>query len=301
MLNRFTGLSGKPILLLALQSQSVVRGDTDIATALANKISLLEHPAGSTIVTEGSADNELHFILSGRVVVRVKSRDIAFRGAGTHFGEMALIDPSARRSASVIAVEPTITARISERDFCDIADKHPKTWRYLAAELGNRLRQRNQYVSGPNVVPVVFLGSSRESIPIVNALIAGLDKSRVTPLSWTADLFWPSKAAIEDLETQLPHTDFAILVFGPDDTIVSRQVASEGPRDNVLLEYGMFLGAIGRNRTYFLKPKGINIKVPSDLFGLKPLEYDYDAASGKVNTSDACVEIMRCIERYGVK
>lgn len=301
MINRFTGLSGKPILLLALQSQSIVRDDTDIATALANKTSLLEHPAGSTIVTEGSADNELYFVLSGRVVIRVKSRDIAFRCAGTHFGEMALIDPSARRSASVVAVEPTITARISEQDFRDIADKHPRIWRHLATELGNRLRQRNRYVSEPNAVPVVFLGSSKESIPIVKALIAGLDNPHVILLPWTADLFWPSKAAIEDLETQLPNTDFAVLVFGPDDTIFSRHVAAKSPRDNVLLEFGMFLGAIGRTRTYFLKPKGIDIKAPSDLFGLKPLEYAYDAASGNVNISGACIEIMRCIERYGVK
>jgi CRP/FNR family cyclic AMP-dependent transcriptional regulator len=301
MINRFAGLSGKPSLLLALQSQSIVRDDRDIATALANKTRLLEHPVGSTIVTEGSADNELYLILSGRVVIRVKSRDIAYRCAGTHFGEMALIDPSAQRSASVVAVEPTITARISEQDFRDIAEKHPKIWRYLATELGNRLRQRNRYVSQPNAVPVVFIGSSKESTPILKTLVAGLDNLHVILLPWTADLFWPSKAAIEDLETLLPNTDFAVLVFGPDDTTFSRHVAAKSPRDNVLLEFGMFLGAIGRTRTYFLKPKGIDIKVPSDLFGLKPLEYDYDAASGKVDISGACVEIMRCIERYGVK
>jgi CRP/FNR family cyclic AMP-dependent transcriptional regulator len=301
MINRFTGLSGRPILLLALQSQSIIRGDADVAAALVDKVGLFEHAGGTTIIAEGSADNELHFILSGRVVIRVKTREIAFRGSGTHFGEMALIDPGARRSASVIAVEPTVTARVSERDFRNIADAHPKVWQYLAVELGNRLRQRNQYVSQPNLVPIVFIGSSKESVPIVNALMAALDESPVTLVPWTGDLFWPSRATIEDLETQLPDTDFAILVFGPDDTIFSRRAVSTGPRDNVLLEFGMFLGAIGRTRTYFLKPRGVNIKLPSDLFGLKPLEFDYDAASDKACISDACIEIMRCIEHYGAK
>ena len=301
MISRFTRLGGKNTLLLALQSQFIVRDNEDIAAALVDRVTLLEYPIGCAIVIQDASDNDLHFILSGRVVIRVNNRDVAFRGANTHIGEMAMIDPSARRSASVIAVEPTITARIKEYDFCDIANKYPTMWRYLAMELGNRLRQRNEYVSLPNIFPVLFIGSSKESIPIVDALISGLDQSRVKPITWSADVFWPSNTTIEDLETQLPQTDFAVLVFGPDDTIISRQVTSEGPHDNILLEFGMFLGAIGRKRTYLLKPKGISIKVPSDLFGLKPLEYDYDTTSKTISIVDACEEIMRCIEHYGTK
>ena len=301
MLSRFEGPSGKGNLILALRSQYVVRDNEDIAKLLADRITLHDYPAGSIIITQDSPDDNLHFILSGRVVIRVYSRHIAFRGPGTHVGEMAMIDPSARRSASVVATEPTITARISNHDFCCIADKYPSMWRYLAMELGNRLRQRNQYISQPNAIPVLFLGSSKESLPIVDAIISGLDCSRVTPVPWTEDVFWPSDTAVEDLEAQLLHTDFAVLVFGPDDKIISRDTPFEGPRDNVLIEFGMFLGAISRKRTYFLKPKGMSIKVPTDIIGLTPIEYEYDSTSGKLDVSNACNEIMRCIERYGVK
>ncbi len=301
MLNRFQEQGGKGNLILALRMQYIIRDNEDIAKLVADKVNLNEYPAGSIIITQDSSDDNLHLILSGRVSIQVNGRDIASRGPGTHIGEMAMIDPGVRRSATVVAKEPTVTARISNHDFCSIADKYPAMWRFFAMELGNRLRQRNQYVSQPNAIPVLFLGSSKESLPIVNAIIAGLDRSRVIPVPWTQDIFWPSDTAVEDLEAQLPHTDFAVLIFGLDDKIISRDTPFEGPRDNVLVEFGMFLGAIGRKRTYLLKPKGMLIKVPTDLMGLTPIEYEYDATSGKLDVSNTCGEIMRCIEHHGVK
>ena len=302
ILNRFAGPSGKNNLITALQAQSIIQGNTYIASHICDRVTLIEHPVGSTIIIQDSADNDLYFILSGRVAIRVNNRDIAFRTAGTHIGEMAMIDPSARRSASVIATESTLVARISAQDFCSIADKYPVIWKCIAIELGNRLRQRNQYVKPPNLIPALFIGSSKESVPILNLLLDQLGKSKnMILIPWTADIFWPSSATLEDLETRLPSIDFAVLIFGPDDKITSRKVTSLGPRDNVLLECGMFFGAIGRKRTYFLKPKETEIKLPSDLFGLKPIHYEYDGSSEKVDVSNACKEIMRCVKRYGVK
>ncbi len=89
MTNRFTGEAGKTTLLLALRSQFIVRDNEDIATALADSITLLEYPTGSIIIVQDASDSDLHFILSGRVVIQVNTRDIAFRGAGTHIGDMA--------------------------------------------------------------------------------------------------------------------------------------------------------------------------------------------------------------------
>ncbi|HPF99015.1 MAG TPA: nucleotide-binding protein [Kiritimatiellia bacterium] len=299
MITRFQGSAGRPALLMALRSQYIVRDDAAIAAALADRVSLAQHAPGAALISQDAADNDLYFILSGRVVVEVHGSTIGFRAAGTHVGEMATIDPSARRSATVVAVEPTVTAQIKEQDFCEIADRHPKMWRYVAMELGNRLRLRNQFIRQPNVMPQVFLGSSRESLPVVNALVPQLDPSRVFPMPWTGDIFWPSHATIEDLESIVPKLDFAVLVFGPDDTIISRQVSSEGPRDNVLVEFGMFVGALGRDRTYFLKPRGVGVKVPSDLFGLTPLEYDVSGSTYDVRA--AASEIMRCVGRYGAR
>jgi predicted nucleotide-binding protein len=286
MLDRFQGVNGKRNLILALRLQYLIRDNEDVAKLIAEKVSIHEYPPRSIIITQDSSDDSLHLILSGSVTIQVNGRDIASRGNSTHVGEMAMIDPGARRSATVIAIEPTITACINSNDFFSIADKYPYMWRFLAMELGNRLRQRSQYISQPNNIPVLFLGSSRESLPIVKAIVSGLDTSRVIPTLWTEDVFRPSDIAIEDLEAQLPHTDFALLIFGPDDKIISRDIPFEGPRDNVLFEFGMFLGAIGRKRTYLLKPKGMLVKIPTDLMGLEPIEYEYDVTSRTFDVSN---------------
>jgi CRP/FNR family transcriptional regulator, cyclic AMP receptor protein len=301
MIQRFTKHNNEN-LILALHSQSLIRDDVVIAKMFAQKVTLIEFKAGSTIISQNSTENDLFFILSGSVAIRVNNRDIALRESGTHVGEMAMIDPGARRSASVIAVEPTITARVSMKDFYAIANEHPIIWRLLALELGQRLRQRNRFIRIPNTNPQVFIGSSKESLPILKSLTKELGKSKnIVLLPWIADIFWPSNTAMEDIESQLPNVDFAVLIFGPDDKIISRKTTSMGPRDNVILEYGLFLGSIGRERTYFLKPKHMNIRLPSDLFGLKPIEYDYDINTGNVDIRGACKEIMRCLKKFGPK
>lgn len=300
MLDRFSGQSGRSRLQTALESQFIVQGNSLVASLLCEKSTVLEYEIGATIVVQDAGDDCIHLILSGKVAIRINGRDVAIRAAGTHVGEMALIDPGARRSASVVAIEPTITALIRAEDFCEVANRYPNVWQRIAVELGNRLRERNKFIRPPNPIPVVFIGSSKESVPIVEAIAQELSKFkklRLTP--WTGDLFWPSHSTIEDLEAKLSQIDFAVLVFRPDDKVTSRKTTTLAPRDNVLLECGMFFGAIGRKRSYILKPSTLKVKIPSDIFGLKSLQYDF--TNGKADVSVACMEIWRCIKRYGPK
>lgn len=82
-------------------------------------------------------------ILSGCVSVVVHGHEVAQRAAGQHVGEMALIDPGAPRSASIVAIEDTMTASIGEPDFTELADHDPKLWRLLALELAQVIRLQN--------------------------------------------------------------------------------------------------------------------------------------------------------------
>ena len=107
-------------------------------------------------------DNDLFLILTGRLRVDVNRRKVAEGVPGQHVGEMALIDPSARRSATVMAEESTVVAKVSEPDFTTVADKYSRLWRRLSIELSDRLRRREQFHTLPNSRPVVFIGSSSE-------------------------------------------------------------------------------------------------------------------------------------------
>ena len=112
MLQRFDGPDSRPFLIDALLIQPIVGGDTRLAEALADSAEVTLIPSGSSIVEESAPDNDLYFILAGTVSIRVFGREIAVRTAGQHFGEMALLDPGKPRSASVVADEETVTARI---------------------------------------------------------------------------------------------------------------------------------------------------------------------------------------------
>jgi len=302
MIRRFQGKENRNNVISALRNQMVVCHNAAIAKKMAECVSLEGYKKGKRLISQNAADNDLFFLLAGRVAIMVHRVIVAFREANTHVGEMALIDPSAKRSASVVAEEETVVARITERNFKRIAKQYPQIWRQLAVELGRRLRNRNKFVRESNTRPILFIGSSKESKPIAQTLIKGIDTTKVTVLPWYKDVFRPSRSTIEELENQLKIVDFAVLLFGPDDVITSRNKSMRGPRDNVLLEFGLFMGAIGRKRTYFLMPKGKNpVKIPSDLFGLTPIKFKYVKKGKKVDVASASAEIMKCIKEMGVR
>jgi CRP/FNR family transcriptional regulator, cyclic AMP receptor protein len=301
MIHRFKGRKGKQARITALKSQTIVNGNVKIANKLANLVEIDSHSANISIIQQGAADNDLYFIISGRVKIMINSHEVACRTAGTHVGEMALVDIGGRRSASVVATEETITAKITAKNFCRIANCHPEMWRYVATELSQRLRERSKFIRFPNLKPRLFIGSSKESKHIVDAMIKSLDKKQVKVVPWTKkDIFRPSISTIEELEELLPEMDFSVMVFGPDDNIESRTKKFKSPRDNVILEFGISLGAIGRERTYYLIPRQ-RIKIPSDLIGLKAIKYDKDKQTGGPDVKEACAEIMSCVKRLKSK
>lgn len=189
----------------------------------------------------------------------------------------------------VIASEETVVARISEPDFANVANDHSVMWRLIAIELADRLRQRSRFIKEPNPQPHLFIGSSRESLPVAEAIKDGLASMPFSTYLWTDDIFTASKTNIESLESELERSDFAILVLGPDDKVFSRGKDAEAPRDNVLFELGLFMGALSRRRTFFVIPTGLNLKIPSDLLGVTPLQYD----PGKLaNLSESILKLI---------
>jgi predicted nucleotide-binding protein len=305
MISRFQGADGQRRLILVLRETHIVRDEEPLATAIAQVAEIVQiEPGGpqSIIIQQGNSDTDLYLILAGRVSVRVNGREVAERDAGCHFGEMALIDPSARRSASVVATEQSVVARISEPVFTDLAGRYPHLWRRLALELGSRLRQRGHSITPPNVQPLVFIGSSVEGLQIAREIQSGLAHDRMIVSVWTDGVFRASRGAVESLLDAVRKSDFAVLLLSPDDTVISREVQSAAPRDNCIFELGLFMGALGRERSFIVKPRGEDIKLPSDLLGLTPLEYppgDLETLTPRI--APICTAIRNTVSRVGSK
>lgn len=148
--------------------------------------------------------------------------------------------------------------------------------------------------------PKIFIASSSESLPITNAINANLDHEfEVT--TWNSGTFTLSTTSIDALVKKSSSTDFAAFVFNPDDLTVSRGASEQVVRDNVLFELGLFIGAIGVERCFVVKPRGIELKLPSDLLGLTMADYDPQRSDGNLDAAlrRACYEMAKTMNALG--
>lgn len=290
-------------MLTALGGQSLVGGDEVLAGEIASVAVARTVPKGGVLISQADKSNTIYFILSGRVAIVVNGQGVATRGPGEHVGEMAVVDPAASRSATVTALEDVLVAEVTEVAFSDIATRFPTIWRRIGMQLCHRLRQRGDLIRQANDRPRLFLGSSVEALPILNELQSGLSHDRVTVVKWTDRVFGASSFAIESLEAQVQSADFAAMVFSPDDVTRSRGKQREAPRDNVVFELGLFMGALGRRRTFIVRPRGVDLKVPSDLLGLGVYDYEPEGAADDLaaRLGPVCHGLRSTIARMGVR
>ena len=142
LLKSFQGSEGRLRLIDALISQPLIR-DKELAAVVEPYLKLEEIFAGTDLIKQRASDTDLFLILSGEFSIAINGRIVARKKGGEHVGEMTVVDPSAPRSASVIAASDSVVARIAEPDFSALADKHPRLWRRLALELASQLRKCN--------------------------------------------------------------------------------------------------------------------------------------------------------------
>lgn len=151
--------------------------------------------------------------------------------------------------------------------------------------------------------PSVFIGSSSEGHRVAHEFQVALEHEvECEAVSWDQGIFGASEYPMEALAREATTKDFAVLVMTPDDIIESRGDAGPGPRDNVLLELGLFIGALGRERVFILCPAASRLKLPSDLNGITRLrDYREDRSDGNLRAAlnAAAVDARHAIENQG--
>jgi CRP/FNR family transcriptional regulator, cyclic AMP receptor protein len=300
MIERFTGPAGAMALKDALLQQRLVQHDDAVADRLVTAGELVEHQPGGVLIEQGHADDVIFFILAGEVEVEVNGRPVATRKTHDTVGEMSAADPTAPRSATVRAIVVTVSLKVSAVDFVSIANDHSKSWRALARLIAARLRERHRFHRPPNTRPVLFVGSSVEGLPVAKHIQLGLKHEPVEVRIWTDGVFGPSGVTVDKLLEQVAEADFAAFVFGPDDRVASRSESYEAPRDNVVLELGMFLSHLGRERTYMVMEHKADLKIPTDLLGIAPITY-VSAKDTKleVTLATVCTELAKRVREQG--
>jgi len=141
----------------------------------------------------------------------------------------------------------------------------------------------------------LFLGSSSEGKEVARNLQAELG-SVVEVVRWDQSVFEPGGYTLDSLINISASVDFAVLVATPDDTTVSRGATSPSARDNIVLEFGLFAGTLGRARTYLLATG--DLKLPTDVLGLTQLPYQHQG-NPRAAVNAAALQIEERVRSLG--
>jgi len=137
--------------------------------------------------------------------------------------------------------------------------------------------------------PTVFIGSSTSALATAELVKVELS-SVAQPIVWNDRSFFRlGTGTFEALVEALDNFDFAVLLFTPDDPVIHNNQSVFKPRDNVLIEFGLFTGGLGRKRTFAMRPFHESLHIPTDLAGVTvaklsapkhPEKQRYDVTAG---------------------
>lgn len=136
----------------------------------------------------------------------------------------------------------------------------------------------------------VFLASSQEAKSDMHEIARSLEGLGHDPLTWDQPgVFPPGRYPFDVLIEISRSVDAAVFVFSEDDQLWYRGNDNRQPRDNVLVEYGMFAGTLGPERALICRSG--HPKTASDLAGLTHI----DISRGKYEAARA--ELVSWLER----
>ena len=92
---------------------------------------------------------------------------------------------------------------------------------------------------------------------------------------WDERLFRQGESTFDGLlRITREEVEFGVFVWGASDVLINANQPVAAPRDNVVFETGLFLGALGKDRTFMVVDQEIEIKIPTDFNGITRAYYD---------------------------
>ncbi|TBD50281.1 TIR domain-containing protein [Rhizobium ruizarguesonis] len=300
MIERFQGDVGKELRLEALTAQSIVARDPALAEELTDLVELRELDVGQILIEQNGEDDDIFFIIAGSFGIHINGRRIGGRGRGDHVGEMAAVEPTQRRSATVVAEEVSLVAKLTAQQFSKLAKNYPDMYRQIARSLSRRLLERNKHVGVYREKIRVFIISSAESLPVARLVRNAFEHDPFLTTIWTDGVFRVANYTLQDLEAEVDDSDFAVAIAHADDLTESRGKDWPSPRDNVVFELGLFMGKLGRQRAILMEPREEKVKLPSDLSGITTIPYRFESGKDAASLiAPACDRLRRHILDLG--
>ncbi len=187
--------------------------------------------AKQTLCRKGDPGNQLYGILSGCLKILTTGKDgkdvvFTLMGPGEVLGEIALLDGE-KRSATVIAVEPTELLSLDRRALIPFLDRHPSATISLASVLARRVRRLSDRAE------------DRQSMPLSGRI--------AKRLLWLSEQHGKRPIVGGPIEVQLPQQDLAGLVGTTRESINKQLRAWEN--DGIV--------ELGRGRVVLKRPEAL--------------------------------------------
>jgi hypothetical protein len=117
--------------------------------------------------------------------------------------------------------------------------------------------------------PQIFIGSSKAGYNVAKKAKAYLSDVGDCFL-WKEPGIWePNRSTFDNLLRMASYFDFGVFVATADDlTLTADNRLVIEPRDNVILEMSLFLGSMGRDKSFLLVEESRDMKLPSDFNGI---------------------------------
>jgi hypothetical protein len=143
--------------------------------------------------------------------------------------------------------------------------------------------------------PQIFIGSSGNGLDIAEMVKKQFQAIGDTYLWSQGDLWEPNESTFDNLLRMTGYFDFGVFVATQDDlTLTSKGEYGFEARDNVILEMTLFVGALGKKKSFLLIEKGVD--KPTDFGGIYMPEFTKDNVT---SITQACTEVSsRIIEHY---
>ena len=147
--------------------------------------------------------------------------------------------------------------------------------------------------------PRLFIGSSSESYGVASACNACLDR-KVEVTVWDK-IFTPGSDTLSSLLNKSINVDFSLFIFTPEDITIMRENRKPTVRDNVLFELGLFIGSLGKERCFILKPRDQELYMPTDLLGINTHDYDPYRTDNDLESAvnAACTRFLNQVDKLG--
>lgn len=118
--------------------------------------------------------------------------------------------------------------------------------------------------------PRIFIGSSQEGLPVAEE-VKSYFKNDYDCFLWTDEIFKYNENFLETLMKEASLFDYGFMIFTKDDYTKSRKEKFKSPRDNVVFEFGLFLGRLGKDNAFVIMDK--DVKLPTDLLGTSIVDF----------------------------